>query len=163
MSRNLRCRHATAADADAIAAVFSRSYRLLTFLPVLHTLEEDRAFIADRIMPVCEVLVAEHADRIVSFLAREAELIRLLFTDPDFIGRGAGDRLLNAVKMNGPPVLELWCFRANVQARAFYEARAFSAVEFTDGRNNEERLPDVRYRWERAVDASRRTQRFSTK
>jgi hypothetical protein len=33
-------RRATACDADAIANVYSASFRLLTFLPVLHTVKE---------------------------------------------------------------------------------------------------------------------------
>jgi hypothetical protein len=45
--------------------------------------------------------------------------------------------------------LELWCFQANSRARRFYEARGFHAILFTDGAGNEERTPDVRYRWER--------------
>ena len=31
-----------------------------------------------------------------------------------------------------------------------YEARGFQAIRSTDGADNEERTPDVRYRWERA-------------
>ncbi len=31
----------------------------------------------------------------------------------------------------------------------FYEAREFRALKFTDGAHNEEKTPDVRYRWER--------------
>ena len=38
------------------------------------------------------------------------------------------------------------------RARRFYEARGFRAIRFTDGAGNEEKTPDVRYRWERAAD-----------
>jgi hypothetical protein len=44
--------------------------------------------------------------------------------------------------------LELWCFQANTRARRFCEDRGFRAIRFTDGADNEERTPDVRYRWE---------------
>jgi len=37
---------------------------------------------------------------------------------------------------------------ANARARRFYEARDFHAIRFTDGADNEERMPDIRYRWE---------------
>ena len=40
-------RGATAFDAEPIANVFSASFRLLTFLPMLHTVEEDRRSIQD--------------------------------------------------------------------------------------------------------------------
>ena len=52
-------RRATIADADAIAAVFSPSFRLLTFLPALHTVAEDRWFIENVILRECEVTLAE--------------------------------------------------------------------------------------------------------
>ncbi|WP_299395227.1 GNAT family N-acetyltransferase [Pelagibius sp.] len=136
-------------DAAAVAAVFSPSFRLLTFLPKLHTVEEDRRFIKDVILKDCEVTVAELAGRIVSFLARDGEEVRLLYTHPDSIGRGAGGRLLEAAKQAGVEALELWCFQANTAGRRFYEARGFKAVAFTDGTGNEEKTPDVRYRWER--------------
>lgn len=138
-------------DAGGIAAVFSSSLRLLTFLPVLHTVEEDRRFIENIILTECEVIVAEGDPGIVSFLALNGEEIRLLYSHPDFIGSGAGSLLLDAVKKSSVAALELWCFQANERARRFYEERGFRAVRFTDGQDNEEKVPDVRYRWVRAV------------
>jgi len=115
------------ADADAIAAVFSSSFRLLTFLPILHTVEEDRGFIANVILRQCEVAVAESAGRIVSFLARDGEEIRLLHTHPEFVGTGAGSLLLDGAKASAA-ALELWCFQANTGARRFYERHGFRAL-----------------------------------
>jgi GNAT superfamily N-acetyltransferase len=151
MATRFRCRRATLDDADGIAAVFSSSLRLLTFLPVLHTVEEDRRFIENIILKECEVIVAEGDPGIVSFLAPNGEEIRLLYSHPDFIGSGAGSLLLDAVKKSSVAALELWCFQANERARRFYEERGFRAVRFTDGQDNEEKVPDVRYRWVRAV------------
>jgi putative acetyltransferase len=148
MAKRFRCRRATLDDAGGIAAVLSSSFRLLTFLPVLHTMEEDRRFIENVILKECEVMVDAG---IVSFLARYGEEIRLLYSHPDFIGSGAGSLLLDAVKKTSVGALELWCFQANERARRFYEERGFRAVRFTDGRDNEEKAPDVRYRWERGA------------
>jgi GNAT superfamily N-acetyltransferase len=142
-------------DADAIASVFSPSLRLLTFLPTLHAVEEDRWFIENVILKECEVTVAQSETRIVSFLARNGEEIRLLHTHPDCIGLGAGTRLVEAAKACGLAALVLWCFQANERARRFYEARDFRAVRFTNGESNEERMPDVRYRWERTSHGTR--------
>ena len=151
MAKRFRCRQATLDDAGGIAAVFSLSLRLLTFLPMLHTVEEDRQFIENVILKECEVIVAESDAGIVSFLARHGEEIRLLYSHPDFIGSGAGSLLLDAVKKSGVAALELWCFQDNERARRFYEERGFRAVRFTDGQDNEEKVPDVRYRWERTA------------
>jgi len=140
-------RAAVAIDADAIAGVFSPSLRLLTFLPEIHTVEEDRQFIANTVLNECAVTVAVHGETIISFLARQDEEIRLLHTHPDFIGRGAGTVLLEAEKAKGLPALELWCFQANVRGRKFYETCGFRPIKFTDGAGNDEKVPDIRYRW----------------
>jgi GNAT superfamily N-acetyltransferase len=145
-----RLRRATADDADAIASVLTASFRLLSFLPMLHTAEEDRRFIATVILRDCEVTVAEDESGIVSFLARSGEEVRLLYTRPDRIGSGAGTQLIETAKRSRVAALELWCFQANTRARRFYEARGFRAIRFTDGADNEERMPDIRYRWDRA-------------
>ena len=147
-------------DADAIAGVFSPSLRLLTFLPELHTVDEDRQFIRHRILKHCDVSVVRAQTTIVSFIALEAaspmasdpsnltDEIRLLHTHPDWIGCGAGSLLIKHAQQTRH-CLELWCFQANIRARQFYERHGFAAVRFTDGEQNEERMPDVRYRWQR--------------
>jgi hypothetical protein len=55
---SLRLRRATLEDADEIAAVYSPSFRLLTFLPSLHTPAEDRRFIGEVILGHYEVTLA---------------------------------------------------------------------------------------------------------
>jgi GNAT superfamily N-acetyltransferase len=144
-----RLRHATDRDADAIAELFHASYRLLTFLPMLHSIESRRGFVAGVLLKECVVTVIEDDTGIVSFLALQGEEVRQFYTRPDRIGRGAGTQLIEAVKSSGIAALELWCFQANARARRFYEARGFRAIRFTDGADNEERMPDVRYRWDR--------------
>lgn len=105
MENRFRCRLATADDASGIASVFSPSFRLLTFLPMLHTAEQDRWFIENVILKECEVVLAEcdaeRDGRIVSFLARDGEEIRMLYTHPDVVGSGAGGLLLEAAKASG--------------------------------------------------------------
>jgi len=136
-------------DAAAIADVFTSSFRLLTFLPVLHTAEENRDFIRNVILRDCVVMVAECRAAVVAFLALHAEEVRFLYVHPDFIGMGAGSLLMEAAKQSGVKALELWCFQANLRARLFYERHGFKAIRFTDGQDNEEKSPDVRYRWQR--------------
>jgi GNAT superfamily N-acetyltransferase len=143
-------RRAAASDADEIANVYYASFRLLTFLPMLHTLEEYRWFVSNVTMKECEVTVAEDESGIVAFLAlaRREEEVRLLYMRPDRIGMGAGTQLIDTAKASDVDALELWCFQANARARRFYEARGFHVIRFTDGADNEEQMPDIRYRWE---------------
>ena len=145
-------RLATAEDAAAIARVFSPSFRLLSFLPALHTEEEDRWFIENVILKECVVTVAEREEGIVAFLALQGEEVRMLYAHPDVIGAGAGSLLIEGAKRSGAAALELWCFQANTLARRFYERHGFKAIRFTDGHDNEEKMPDVRYRWARDPD-----------
>ncbi len=146
---DLRVRPAERADIDAVAALFTASFATLTFLPRLHTPEDDRAFIGGVVFGECQVTVAEFGAEMAGFLARAGSEIRLLYVHPDHVGRGAGSALLERAKKTATGALELWCFQANTRARRFYEAREFRAIAFTDGRGNEERMPDIRYRWER--------------
>jgi GNAT superfamily N-acetyltransferase len=140
-------RTANAADADAIARVFSPSLRLLTFLPELHTIAEDRSFIEHVILRECDVSVVEASGDIVSFIALDKDVIRLCHTRPDFVGQGAGGFMMRYVQMQGHNTLNLWCFQYNHGGRRFYERHGFVAEQFTDGERNEKKLPDILYRW----------------
>jgi GNAT superfamily N-acetyltransferase len=143
-----RLRFATQDDAAAIADVYYASFRLLSFLPMLHSPESYRWYVAERMLKEWAVTVAEDDSGIVSFLGRRGEELGHLYTRPDRVGCGAGTQLIKAAKSSGVAALELWCFQANRRARRFYEAHGFRAIRTTDGTDNEERTPDVRYRWE---------------
>ena len=60
-------------------------------------------------------------------------------------GRGIGSALLAVAKRERPQGLRLWAFQTNTGARRFYERHGFVEVRRTDGRDNEERAPDVLY------------------
>ena len=59
-----------------------------------------------------------------------------------------GNALLEIAKA-GSAELQLWTFQRNRSARRFYEKHRFQAMRETDGTGNEEREPDVLYRWQR--------------
>ena len=142
-------RSATGEDAQVIAEVYFASFRLLTFLPMLHTLPSYRWYVANRMLKEWVVTVAEDDTGIVAFLGLRGEELGHFYVRPDRIGHGAGTLLLEAAKSSGVEALELWRFQANARARRFYEARGFKPIRFTDGADNEEPMPDVRYRWAR--------------
>ncbi len=146
-------RPATAGDADALAAVFSASRRLLAFLPELHSVAEDRAFIAEVVLRECRVTVAETGGRLAGFVAERNGWIEQFYVAPAAIGTGIGTALL-ADAMARNTSLELWCYAENTAARRFYERHGFVAVEYTDGSGNEAGAPDMRYSWIRSDDAA---------
>jgi putative acetyltransferase len=145
---DITLRRAAAADADDIAALFSVSRRLLTFLPELHTVEEDRAHIRDHVLRRCRVTVAERDGRMAGFMAELEGWIEHLYMDAGQLRTGVGSALIAAAKSREDR-LELWCFAENLPGRRFYEKHGFLALESTDGAGNEARAPDIRYLWQR--------------
>ena len=139
-------RRARPEDAGAIAALFRRSYGTLTFLPTLHTPDEDRRHFAG-LMTKAELWVAEEDDRLLGFAALAGDVLELLYVHPHVHGRGIGTALLEQAKRRRPQGLRLWVFQANVGARRFYERHGCHLVELTDGSGNEERMPDALYEW----------------
>ncbi|MET9733672.1 GNAT family N-acetyltransferase [Streptomyces sp. NPDC006458] len=141
-------RRAGGADAEAVAEVYLRSFD--TALPNVtrpHSDDEVRAYIRDVVVPRRETWVAEAEGAVVGMMVLDGEVVSQLYLDPDWRGRGIGDRLLALAKERSPRCLSLWTFQVNEPAHRFYERHGFRAVEHTDGSGNEEREPDVRYEW----------------
>jgi GNAT superfamily N-acetyltransferase len=106
--------------------------------------------------------VAEGTDGgLAGFIAFGGGWVEHLYVAPERQGQGLGGRLLD-LAMARNQVLDLWAFARNASARAFYERRGFRLVEATDGSGNEEREPDIRYRWARALLRQRPAPRRST-
>lgn len=145
----LALRKLTRQDMDAAAAVHRASFdRCLPRLAGLHAPAEDRTFCRTRVFGACQVWGAEQRGWLVGIVAFRREWVDQPYVLPDAQGRNAGGALLD-VAQDRHPVLDLWCFQRNAQARRFYECHGFHAIGETDGSGNEEKEPDVLYRWER--------------
>jgi GNAT superfamily N-acetyltransferase len=134
----LDVRRAGLADADAVAAVFIPSFESLAFLPRLHTYDEHRAHIQDRVLQEQEVWLAELDGRVADFAAMRGDVLTHLYVHPELQGGGAGDALLEKAKQRRPNGFTFWVFQQNERARCFYERRGCSLVRLTDGGGNEE-------------------------
>jgi GNAT superfamily N-acetyltransferase len=139
-------RRATAADGPAIAVLFRRSFGTLSFLPTLHTPEEDREHFT-RMAVEQEVWVWAEDGRILGFAALAGDEVPALYVDPDAQSRGIGSTLFRRLTERRPGGFRFWVFQENPGARRFYERHGAVAVEFTDGSENEERQPDALYEW----------------
>ncbi|MBT2185512.1 GNAT family N-acetyltransferase [Sphingobium nicotianae] len=136
-------------ETDLAAAISRRAMRTVPcFDETLHSPQEDRDFWREHIFPTCEIWGAFEKDVLLGQAAVSEGWVHQLHVDPIGQGRGIGSALLAALKI-GMPDIQLWTFQANHGARRFYERHGFIAVEQTDGSRNEEREPDVRYRWVR--------------
>lgn len=146
---SLSIRPLRAEETDLAAAISRRAMMTVPcFDGALHSAVENRQFWREQIFALCEILgVFDDA-----ILCGQAVLgrgwIHQFHVDPQWHGRGIGGILLAQVKARLADI-QLWTFQANHGARRFYERHGFIAMEFTDGAGNEEKLPDVRYRWVR--------------
>lgn len=144
-------RAAMSEDAPAVAALMIQTrLELMPFAPSAHTDEETQAWVADTLIPGGGVSVATLHDAIVGVVAVQAEgglgWIHQLMVHPQQVKRGIGRALLARALRQLPRPVQLWTFQANWAARRFYDMQGWRAVAFTDGADNEERVPDVLYR-----------------
>ena len=143
-------RGATADDGPSLGDVWLSSWRATLDFPPSHPDEEVRHWLATEMLPSNEVWVASdpaHGGRVVAFMALSDTKVEHLYVVPDWIGHGLGRRFVELARTRRPAGLDLWCFQANARARRFYERNAFVPVRFGDGASNEERQPDILYRW----------------
>jgi GNAT superfamily N-acetyltransferase len=140
-------RRAAPHDADQIAETFHRSISMLTFLPPLHTEEENRRFITEMVPADHEMWVAEEDGRVVGLAAVGAKTLGHIYVHPDYQSRGIGTQLLEQVKALHPDGFTLWTFPHNEGACRFYERHGLHVSARGDGSGNEEGLPDVQYEW----------------
>ena len=135
-------------EMDGTALVHRASFdERMPWLAGLHTPSEDRAYFRNQVFAQCEVWGAVD-DGLIGFIAFRDEWIDQLYVVPAWQRRGVGQALLDIAKA-AHPELRLWAFQRNAPARRFYEKRGFVALEEGDGSRNEEREPDLLYRWQR--------------
>lgn len=158
-------RPARADDAEAVAALFGVTRRAaIPAMPApVHTPDEDRRYFAallaggfnvtsgsgdlaadsDR----TEAWVVERDGTLLGFAILQAAWLHSLYVHPDAAGTGVGSALLDVAKARRPEGFSLWVFASNTPARGFYNRHGLVELEATDGRDNEERAPDIRMAW----------------
>ena len=143
-------RPGTAEDAPAVAELYLRARRAAVgAIPdAVHGDAEIRAWFASHVVTDAELWVAEdEAGVVAGLLVLDGDWVDQLYVEPDLTGRGVGARLLELAKRERPDGLQLWTFASNTGAQRFYERHGFVARERTDGRENEEGAPAIRYVW----------------
>ena len=134
-------------NAPAIGAILSDWIDETDWMPRIHKREDEQAFAADLVARGW-VSVARVRGQVVGFLARDGSEVVALYVARDARGQGVGQALLTRAKRRAPR-LALWTFQFNQPARAFYEGQGFVERHRTGGAGNDEKLPDIRYIWER--------------
>lgn len=119
------------------------------FDPTLHTEEETCAFYRG-VFQRGPVWGAYDGDTLVGHLALEPGWIEHLYVEPTRHGEGIG-RALVGIAQREQDDLQLFTYRANARARRLYEAAGFVVEEYGFDPEHGDRVPNVRYRWRRAL------------
>ena len=142
-------RRGGAHDARAAADLYLRAreaaLRAGSIPAGVHDDDDVRGYFASRIVEDCELWVAEQDGALAGILVLDGDFVDQLYVEQGLTGRGIGSALLAVAKRERPQGLQLWAFQTNTGARRFYERHGFVEVRRTDGRDNEERAPDVLY------------------
>ncbi|MBD3676908.1 MAG: GNAT family N-acetyltransferase [Rhodobacteraceae bacterium] len=143
----LRLTPARAPEARQLAGIVHGWSEEVPFMPPPDSPAADAAALAS-LIDRGGVTVARRWHRPLGFIACEGEVIQGLYVTPSARGEGVGRRLLDAAKAEAE-TLVLWCFEENHGARRFYAREGFTEVAASHGAGNDQRLPDVKLRWER--------------
>jgi GNAT superfamily N-acetyltransferase len=142
-------RRGGADDARAAADLYLRAraaaLRAGSIPAGVHDDDDVRDHFAAHIVQDCELWLAEEDGVLAGILVLDGDMIDQLYVEPGRTGRGIGSALLAVAQRERPEGLRLWTFQSNAGAQRFYERHGFVAVRRTDGRDNEERAPDVLY------------------
>ena len=144
----MQIRRVLAADAAELADLYLRARRAAepAIPPMVHTDAETHEWMAGQVEAL-DVWVVVDGERIIGLLILAGGWLDQLYVDPTVTGKGIGSSLVDLAKDQQPEGLQLWTFASNVGAQRFYERHGFEAVERTDGSDNEEGAPDIRYVW----------------
>lgn len=137
-------------DAQHVAEVYIRARRAaIPFIPpYVHADDEVREWVSSIVIPSQDTWVAvTEDDEIVAMMSLENGWIDQLYVDPAWNRQSIGSSMIQLAKDRYPNGLQLWTFESNMGARRFYERHGFLEVERTDGSDNQEHAPDIRYRW----------------
>ncbi len=138
-------RPARTTDAGAIGTILHGFTLENEWMHALHSCAETIAF-CGRMIDQNWVTVAETQNGVVGFLALNGTEIHSLYLDAQARGKGIGQQLLDHAKSRQSQ-LSLYAFQANPRACKFYECNGFAEVGRSDGAENDENLPDIRFAW----------------
>lgn len=141
-------RPATLDDAEALAELdYTTRHAAMPTIAWAHPLEEVRAWMSGHLIPAGAVVLVEEAGELLGYMDLHQGWVSQLYVRRSHWRCGIGSLLMARAKAENPDGLQLYCFQVNANGRAFYEKQGFRSIEMTDGATNQEREPDILYRW----------------
>ena len=153
-AKGLVVRKARIDDAPHVADVLLASRRaFLPFAVSPHTDTETRAWVRDVLFDSEEVFVVAADGVVIAMMSIQraatdepaVDWLSQMYVLPEHVGQGTGSALIAVALESMRHSLRLFTFQQNGGARRFYERHGFKAIAYSDGRDNEERCPDVIY------------------
>ena len=145
---SLTIRRGGPGDARAAADLWlsAREAAIGAIPPPVHDADDVRGHFASHVVSECELwLAVDERGELAGILVLDGDWVDQLYVDPQHTGRGIGSSLLDVAKRERPHGLRLWTFQSNAGAQRFYLRHGFVEADRTDGRDNEERAPDILY------------------
>lgn len=140
-------RRADPTEANTCAAILNAWIDATPWMPRVHPVDDVERHYRETVFAKRDVWVFGRPLRGYISLDPEAQMIMALYAAEP--GHGVGKALVDHAKTLHDR-LELWTFVANTGARRFYAREGFAEVTRSEG-DNEEGLPDILFRWERAA------------
>ena len=120
----------------------------------IHSFADHVHFLRTRLIQENHVYLAidTGTDTVVGIMATDGHELNQLYIHIRFQRQGIGSQLLNIAKAHSSGALYAFVFEVNTRAQAFYEKHGFRIIG--RGYENEENLPDLRYKWTKDVLSS---------
>ena len=119
----------------------------LPWLPLRHTDAETRWWVEHVVLTRHRTWIATQGNDVLGFAAVTDGQLEHLYLRPDRRRQGIGTLLFEQAQAENPAGFSFSVFTRNVAARPFYERLGCRVVAESDGRDNEEREPDLTYEW----------------
>ena len=147
MSITVSMRSARSQDMAICAAIVNDWIDQTDWMPRVHTHEEVVKHYEDDEKIKRQTIVAVDGSRVRGFVTLTRDgFITALYVEQASRSQGIGGLLLQRVKRELSPEINLYTFEANGDARRFFARHGFAEINRTTG-DNEENLPDILMEW----------------
>jgi ribosomal protein S18 acetylase RimI-like enzyme len=148
-------------DAQQVTAIWRSSFQRamgLSEADFPDDFDQHARFLNDQVAVDNQLFLMKDREsgQVLAFMAINGDSINHLYVHTDFQGQGLGTRLLNLAKESSSGQLSLYTFRANSNARQFYEKHGFiiharGSAELSDNpwAKDVSQLEDIEFHWQR--------------
>jgi ribosomal protein S18 acetylase RimI-like enzyme len=147
MSTTITMRAARSQDLAVCAGILNDWIDATNWMPRVHSHEAVVGHYQNEVMAKRQTIVAVDATRVCGFVTMTKDgFVTALYVEEASRNQGIGGLLLQRVKRELSPHVNLYTFEANTAAQAFYARHGFVEINRTTG-DNEENLPDILLEW----------------